>query len=171
MSRSIASVEKKALVGSQERANPPARGLDVFVIDSGRASAAQKVLAENLRYLEEYMLEEHDLYVLSEQQSVDVLKESPLLIGSDPMVLIIDRAAYCEKRKTGFAVRVNFGLLQGSPSAVLALMTQIVRLTSYYDKNSFDLSEVVRTVVRKGGARGTTKLIMEEIGEVGGLVK
>lgn len=170
MSRSIASVEKKALVGSQERANPPARGLDIFVIDSGRASAAQKVLAENLRYLEEYMLEEHDLYVLSEQQSVDVLKESPLLIGSDPIVLIIDRAAYCEKRKTGFAVRINFGLLQ-APSAVLAYMTQIVRLTSYYDKNSFDLSEVVRTVVRKGGARGTTKLIMEEIGEVGGLVK
>src|SRR6516165_1871443 len=74
---------------SHEPLDANAKRFDVFLIDSGWNVAVGKLVRSHLPTLLNFEKED-DFYILSPEQSVQLLKQTPNLIGHDPIILVYD---------------------------------------------------------------------------------
>ena len=139
-----------------ERHEP--KRFDIFLIDSGWNTSIGAAVKDNIDLLKHY-LETHNFYVLTKDQSMRLLKQNPLFIGSDPMLMVIDREGYLAKKATGYGFRLNLGILK-DPDAAIGLLKWVLQIVS--DQwTAMDVTATVRKASHKEGVQGTLEIIVE----------
>ena len=131
---------------------------DIFLIDSGWNTAIGIALKENLDLVRHY-LERQNLYILSTEQSRNVLKTHPHYLGSDPIFLVVDREAYSVRAKEGYGFRLNLGVMKDADAAISLLRWGIQIVSD--QQTARHVTQVVRRTARKEGVEGAIEIIAE----------
>ena len=66
-----------------------AKRFDIFLIDTGWNQPVSKLVRSHLPTLHQYQKQD-SLYILTTEQSVEILRREPALIGRDPTLLLYD---------------------------------------------------------------------------------
>lgn len=131
---------------------------DLFVLDIGWKSSVSDVLRHNLDLLKRYQLV-YNLYVLNEQQCIEMLRLHPSSIGNEPSLLVIDRDAYAVRRKSGFGFKYNMGVVRDASTANSILKWILAVLAE--QRPGSDITEPIRTVMHKEGIRGAIDILAD----------
>jgi hypothetical protein len=103
----------------------------------------------------------HDsLYELTRDQSIEILKQDPALIGCDPTIVVYDLYG-CSRTDAGSytGFRLNLGLMRNAEQA-LARLQEFVRFIA--TKRTADrLDREVRRELHREGIEGIVKLLRE----------
>jgi hypothetical protein len=122
--------------------NRVAGRFDVFVIDSGWNRPVSDALKQNMDQLRACLQDQH-LYVLDPAQSAAVLKRDPSLIGSDPLILFVDRRKKEQGKKFGF--RLNLGIFRHAEQALPQLQHALRIVTDH--RSAQDIAQTVEAEV------------------------
>ncbi|MGD9647949.1 MAG: hypothetical protein AB7U73_19715 [Pirellulales bacterium] len=141
-----------------EAGSPLDRRFDIFLIDSGWNTAIGAAVKENVELIEHY-LERQNLYLLSTEQSREMLKTHPYYLGSDPIFLVVDREAYSVRAKEGYGFRLNLGVMKDAESAIALLRWGIQVVCD--QQTARHVTQVVRRTARKEGVEGAIEIIAE----------
>jgi hypothetical protein len=134
------------------------RVLDVFFIDSGWNNPVCTAVRENLPAVAEY-LQGHRFFVMTPQQSMSFIRRHPALIGEDPILLVLDRAAAVNKNSSnscGF--RLSLGSVR-NPEAAVSMLKWAIQLTM--TANSAEMANIIS----KSAHRETLQGVIELMGE------
>ena len=71
---------------------PDMKRFDIFLIDTGWKRPISKMVRSHLPLIYEYQKQD-SLYLLTPEQSVEILKRAPDFIGHDPTILVYDLCA------------------------------------------------------------------------------
>jgi hypothetical protein len=143
---------------SAEPPDPTAKRFDFFLIDTGWNSAVAKVVRAHLATI--FNFEKQDaFYVLSAEQSIELLKLAPHLIGHDPIILVYDLYAppNRECRYRGF--RLNLGLIK-RPEQALARLQEFLRFVAV-NRTAVPLDRAIRRELYREGFDGMIKVLRE----------
>ena len=135
--------------------------LDIYIIDSGWDSLAHNYLQSVIDLFKAY-LTDHNLYILSPEQSVAFLKEHPRLIGKDPIIAVVDKLARALDNPDGFGTRLELGLIK-DPYRIEWLIKMFLRIVNDR-KEILDIAYTFRKYNHKEGIRGAIEIIMESLG-------
>jgi hypothetical protein len=96
----------------------------IFLVDTGWNAGVSKALREHIKLFQEFHPQD-PLYILTREQSVQILKAAPEHIGRDPMVIVYDLYSPPESKdrgKTNYrGFRLNLGLIRHPEQAVAKL--------------------------------------------------
>ena len=135
--------------------------LDIYIIDSGWDSLAHHVLHRFLDLFKAY-LTEHNVYMLSPEQSVAFLKQHPGLIGKDPIIAIVDDLARKLNNPYGFGTRLELGAVN-DPLRLEQLLKMFLQVVN--DRKSIlDIAYTFRELNHKEGVKGALDIVMESFG-------
>jgi hypothetical protein len=136
-----------------------AKRFDFFLIDTGWNSAVGKVVHSHLATMFKY--EKHDsFYVLSPDQSIDLLRRVPRLIGHDPIILVYDLYAPPNRKARGFrGFRLNLGLIK-RPEQAVARLQEFLRFVAI-NRTAVKLDREVRRELHREGIDGMIKILRE----------
>ena len=134
--------------------------LDIYIIDSGWESLAHTYLASVIDLFKAY-LTEHNLYILSPEQSVAFLQEHPHYIGRDPIILVVDKIARTLNNPEGFGAQVELGLIK-DPHRIEGLIKMFVRIVNNKDK-ILEIGHAFREYNHKEGTKGALDIIMANV--------
>ena len=97
---------------TDEPIDPLAKRFDVFLIDTDWHHAVSKAVHSHLSLF--FGIDNHDsFYILSRDQSVEIIKRAPHLIGHDPIILVYDVLAPGDRKSRGYhGFRLNLGLIK-----------------------------------------------------------
>jgi hypothetical protein len=132
---------------------------DIFLIDTRWNAPVSRVVRSHLPRLLAYQM--HDsLYELTPEQSLEIHKHDPDLIGSDPTIIVYDlygsarpgAGKYC-----GF--RLNLGLMR-HPEQALARLQEFSRFL-VTNRTAERLDREVRRELHREGIEGLVKLLRE----------
>jgi hypothetical protein len=144
---------------------PPTREMkrfNVFLIDTGWNAPVSKIVRAHLRSLFDIGgYHTHDsLYELSPQQSAEILKRDPILIGCDPSIIVYDLYG-CHRDKTGgyCGFRLNLGLMR-HPEQAMARLQEFVRFVAMH-RSAERLDREVRRELHREGIEGIVKVLRE----------
>ncbi|MGP0062214.1 MAG: hypothetical protein ACLQGP_01260 [Isosphaeraceae bacterium] len=132
---------------------------DIFLIDSGWNRPISKTVRSHLRLLFEF--HRHDsLYELTPQQSLEILKQDPALIGCDPTIIVYDRYG-CSRTDVGSycGFRLNLGLMKNTEQA-LARLQEFIRFIAT-NRTAERLDREIRRELHREGVDGIVKLLRE----------
>jgi hypothetical protein len=137
---------------------------DIFLLDTGWNAPISKVVRTHLRMLFEYY--PHDcLYELTPQQSIEVLKRDPRLIGCDPTIIVYDLYASSQPNANKYrGFRLNLGLMR-HPEQALARLQEFIRFISI-NRTCERLDREVRRELHREGIEGIVKLLRETTTEM-----
>src|SRR5262249_17846371 len=132
---------------------------DVFLIDTGWNAAVSKLIHSQLPVIHQYL--KHDnLYVLSTEQSVGILKGAPEFIGHDPTLLLYDLYAVGDTKQRIFhGFRLHLGLFR-RPEQAMARLQEFLRFLVLH-RTASCLSVEVRRELHREGAKGMIKILRE----------
>jgi hypothetical protein len=150
--------------GSTRSLAPDGKRFDIFLIDTGWNEPISKVVRSHLRLLSKYKMKD-DLYELTTEQSAEVVKHDPTLIGCDPTIIFYDR--YCsagEKAGTYRGFRLNMGLLR-HPEQALIRLQEIIRFVVMH-RTAEHLDREIRRELHREGFDGLMKLLGETSAEL-----
>ncbi|MFO0902547.1 MAG: hypothetical protein U0939_06065 [Pirellulales bacterium] len=82
--------------------------LDIYVIDTGWNPRAQSLLDEHLALFAAFLAQQN-VYRLTPEQSLDILRRSPELAGCDPILMVLDSDARLERPHLGYGFRFCLG--------------------------------------------------------------
>jgi hypothetical protein len=138
------------------------RKLQVFVIDTGWKTPIRQTVLDNLGVFRQYLhARDHEVFVLSQEQSVALLRTMPQLIHSDPILLFLEPppadGVPGEGRDRG--VSLNLGHAT-SPKQVAQMMRWMAELMCSRVAVGH-LREVVSRTAHKEGFRGAVKIIVD----------
>jgi hypothetical protein len=142
-----------------EQLSPDSKRFDIFVIDTGWNEPISKVVRSHLRTLAKYKMKD-DLYELTPDQSAEVVKHDPTLIGCDPTIIFYDR--YCSagaSAGTYRGFRLNLGLMRHPEQALLRLQ-ETVRFVVMH-RTAKNLDRETRRELHREGFDGFMKLMRE----------
>jgi hypothetical protein len=133
-----------------------------FIIDTGWKSQSAKVIRDNFAMIREYQ-EGDALYVLSREQSLNLVKRHPDMIGKDPIIMVHDLRAhdYHEPSEDddddyhGF--RLNLGMIADGEVALDALQ-RFLRFVSLH-RSSRDIESDIRDKLHRDGIKGSIEII------------
>ena len=139
--------------------DPQAKRFDIFLIDTGWNAAVSKVVHSHLSMF--FNLEQHDaFYVLSPEQSVEIIRSSPLLIGHDPIMLVYDLHAPANRKSRGYrGFRLNLGLIK-RPEQALARLQEFLRFVAL-NRTAVPLDRAIRRELYREGVDGMVKILRE----------
>lgn len=105
------------------------------------------------------------IYVLSYEQSAEMLKLDPAAVGYDPTILVYDRYA-CPGTRTGAyrGFRLNLGLMR-YPEQALARLQEFGRFVAM-KRDCERLDREVRRELRREGFDGLIRLLHESSSEL-----
>lgn len=132
--------------------------LDIFIIDSGWDSVAHRVLNNSMDLLKNY-LKKHNLYVLSPEQSMQVLMAHSDLIGRDPILMVVDRLAAKLNNPHGFGARLILGHIHDE-HRVDWLIKMFVKIVNTHFE-ALDIAYTFQQYNHKIGVKGAIDIIME----------
>jgi hypothetical protein len=160
---SVSAVDRK----TKETTGPLRRDMkrfDFYLIDTGWNVAVSKVVRGQLRRLLAHQI--HDtLYELTADQSVEILKRDPDLIGCDPTIFAYDIYASTRpgaNKYRGF--RLNLGLMR-HPEQALARLQEFLRFIATH-RTAERLDQEVRRELHREGIDGVLKLLSETSAEL-----
>jgi hypothetical protein len=124
----------------------------IFLIDTGWNGPVSKLLRSQLPLIQQYHPKD-PLYILTHEQSIQILKNAPEHIGRDPIVVVYDLhsprnvdPANCENYR-GF--RLNLGLIK-SPEQALLRLQHFVRFIALNRQSECLECEVKRELHKEG---------------------
>ncbi len=132
---------------------------DIFLIDTGWHRSISQMVREHLPLLYEYQKQD-SLYLLTREQSVEVLKHDPDLIGHDPTIIFYD--SYGSGNYRGF--RLNLGLLRNAEQA-LSRLQEFIRFVAAH-RTAEHLDREVRRELHREGMDGVVRLLRETSAEL-----
>jgi hypothetical protein len=137
-----------------------------FIIDSGWKSTAAKVLRDNFRMIREFQNSD-PLYVLSRQQSVELIRKNPKMIGKDPILLVHDLHAKGGRGEVGYhGFRLNLGLIRNEAQALEVLQEFLSFVANH--RQSADIEEEIRKHLHRAGIDGAIEVIREGAKDLAG---
>ncbi len=132
-----------------------------FIIDAGWKSTAAKVLRDNFGMIREFQNSD-PLYVLNRQQSIDLIRANPDLIGKDPVILVHDLHAQGGRGESGYhGFRLCLGLINDGQQA-LAAMQKFLRFIQQH-RHSVDLEKDIRNNLHRKGFESAIEVIRESM--------
>jgi len=117
------------------------------------------VVRTRLKTLYEHNLQD-TLYILTEQQSIEVLKNAPEAIGHDPIIVVYDlyvAKEHLSSRYRGF--RLNLGLIKNAEQA-LSRLQEFVRFVAM-NRRAIHLESEIRKELHREGLDGMVKILRE----------
>ena len=135
-----------------------------FIIDSGWKSHSARVLRENFRMIREF--ENHDpMYVLSREQSIEIIRANPDLIGKDPILLVHDLQAKGGRGASGYhGFRLCLGVIKNAEQALFA-MQEFLRFIADH-RNSRNIEKDMQRKLHREGMEGAIEVIRESAQEM-----
>jgi hypothetical protein len=128
-----------------------------FVIDSGWDSAAARVMRANLEMIARFQ-EGDPLFVLTQEQSTDLIRRNPQFLGKDPILLARDLgAANREGRSEYHGFHLNLGLIKHADEALAVLKEFLAFLATHRD--SPDIEGEVRGRLHRDGLKGAVEIV------------
>ena len=154
-------------ISSRTGNNYPASRFRIFIIDSGWNSAAHQVLQENFGLIRD-LQKEDPIYVLSKEQSIELVRHHQDRIGREPIIAVHDLAAMDRSGTADFhGFRLHLGLMRTPQQALLALQNFARFLSTH--RHSADLEAEIRTDLRREGLAGAIEIILHhEAREIAG---
>jgi hypothetical protein len=144
---------------STEPLDPTAKRFDFFLIDTGWNSAVAKVVRTHLATI--FNFEKQDaFYILSPEQSIELLKLAPHLIGHDPIILVYDLYAPPGRKSRGYrGFRLNLGLIK-HPEQALVRLQEFLRFVAV-NRSAVPLDRAIRRELYREGFDGMIKILRE----------
>ena len=135
-----------------------------FIIDSGWKSQSAKVLRENFRMIREF--QNHDvLYVLTREQSIELIQANPDLIGMDPILLVHDLHARGGRGPSGYhGFRLCLGAIKNQEQALIALQ-EFLRFIADH-RTSRNIEKDLQKKLHREGLEGAIEVIRESAQEM-----
>jgi hypothetical protein len=144
---------------SDEAHDPNAKRFDFFLIDTGWNSDVSAAVQSHLKPLMSVESKEA-IYILSREQSFELVKRSPQLIGHDPIILVYDHYAHPDRKTRGYhGFRLNLGLIK-DPDQALARLQEFLRFVAI-NREAVHLQSVVRRELYREGFDGLIKILRE----------
>ena len=139
--------------------DPLAKRFDFFLIDTGWNHAISKVIHSHLSLF--FSFENKDsFYVLSPEQSIEILRGVPHLIGNDPIILVYDLRAPNDRKSRGFhGFRLNLGLVK-HPGQALARLQEFLRFIAL-NRSAIRLDRSIRRELYREGLDGMVKILRD----------
>jgi len=136
-----------------------AKRFDIFLIDTGWNEPVSKLVRSHLPILYQYQRQD-SLYLLSVEQSVEILRREPLLIGRDPTILVYDLHAPKDQASgTYHGFRIHLGRFRHSEQA-LSRLQDFLRFVNQ-NRTAECLSLEVRRELHREGLSGAVKILRE----------
>jgi hypothetical protein len=132
---------------------------DIFLIDTRWNQAVSKLVQAQLPVLYEYQKQD-SLYLLSPEQSIEILRREPSLIGRDPTILVYDlyaRKGESTGKYRGF--RIHLGRFRSGEQA-LTRLHEFLRFVNLH-RTAECLDKEVRRELHREGVPGSIKLLRE----------
>ena len=139
--------------------DPMAKRFDIFLIDTGWNQSVSKVIQSHLSLF--FSFEKQDsFYILSPEQSIEILRGAPHLIGNDPIILVYDLRAPDDRKSRGFhGFRLNLGLVKHSDQA-LARLQEFLRFIAL-NRSAIRLDRSIRRELYREGLDGMIKILRD----------
>src|SRR5579862_9477088 len=139
-------------------AAPAKTRFDIFVADVGWHSPVADTLRKNLDTCLRYHVNS-TVYILNKDQCVQLYRNHPSMIGTEPSIVVIDREAAAANRARGFGFKLNLGMIRDYPTANSLLKWVLAVLAE--QKPGSDITEPIRTVIHKEGIRGAIDILAD----------
>jgi hypothetical protein len=136
---------------------------DMFLIDTGWNAPVSKVVRETLPMIHE-MQPQDPLYILSREQSLEVLRRAPEWIGYDPVFVVYDLYAGEQghsNRYRGF--RLKLGMFKHGEQAA-ARLHEFLRFLAE-NRAAHGLERCVKRQLHREGFEGMLKVLSETSSE------
>ena len=131
----------------------------IFLIDTGWNGPVSKAVRTHIPLLHQYNRQD-TLYILTPEQSVEVLKHVPDTIGHDPIVAMYDKyGSHSKKSRNYHGFRLNLGLIK-NPEQALARLQEFVRFVSM-NRTADCLDTEVKRSLHREGLQGMIKILRE----------
>jgi hypothetical protein len=147
---------------SEPPARPPndeTKRFNIFLIDTGWNAPVSKSVRSHLPLLYQYQSQE-SLYLLTPEQSVEILKHAPQFIGHDPTVLVYDLCAPPGRKHRNYhGFHLSLGRFK-SPEQAVSRLQEFLRFLIAH-RSSVALDTEVRRELHREGARGMIKILRE----------
>ena len=135
-----------------------------FIIDAGWKSHSARVLRENFHMIREF--ENHDvLYVLTREQSIELIRSNPVLIGKDPILLVHDLHAKGGRGPSGYhGFRLSLGVIKNPEQALKALQEFLCFISEH--RKSPSIERDLQRRLHRDGLEGAIEVIREGASEM-----
>ena len=129
----------------------------VFVMDVGWQSQAGAALRENLHMIS--MFDQHcPIYVLSKEQSQQMLEQDPELIGKGPSLIVHDLHAKGGRGESGYhGFRLNLGMIHSREEAIRELQ-RFLHFT-FTHRDCTDIEPAVRNRLHREGLANVVEIL------------
>jgi hypothetical protein len=139
--------------------DPNAKRFDFFLIDTRWNCAVSDAVLSHLKPLMSIETKEA-IYILSQEQSFQIIKGAPHLIGHDPIILVYDHYAHPDRKTRGYrGFRLNLGLIK-QPEQALARLQEFLRFVAI-NRDAEHLQTVVSRELYREGFDGLIKILRE----------
>jgi hypothetical protein len=144
---------------ASEPIDPSTKRFDIFLIDTGWNHAVGKAVHSHLSLF--FSMDNQDsFYVLSREQSIDLIKRVPRLIGNDPIILVYDVLAPANRKARGYrGFRLNLGLIK-HPEQAVARLQEFLRFIAL-NRTTVRLDQCVRHELYREGLDGMIKILRD----------
>ncbi len=132
---------------------------DIFLIDTGWNTAVSSLVRSHLPLVYEYQSQD-SLYLLTTEQSVEILKRAPQFIGRDPTILVYDLYAPAGRKHRNYR---GFHLSLGRykhPAQALSRLQEFLGFLILH-RTAVSLDTEVRRELHREGAQGLIKILRE----------
>ena len=139
--------------------DPDAKRFDIFLIDTGWNQVVGKVIHSHLSVF--FGVDNQDsFYILSRDQSVELIKRAPHLIGHDPIILVYDVRAPADRQSRGYhGFRLNLGLIK-RPEQALMRLQEFLRFI-LLNRTVVRLDRSIRRELYREGLNGMVKILRD----------
>jgi hypothetical protein len=139
--------------------DPLAKRFDFFLIDTGWNHAISKVIHSHLSLF--FSFESQDsFYILSSEQSIEIIRGAPHLIGNDPIILAYDVRAPDDRKSRGYhGFRLNLGLIK-HPEQAVARLQEFLRFIAL-NRTAIRLDRSIKRELYREGLDGMIKILRD----------
>jgi hypothetical protein len=138
---------------------PDMKRFDIFLIDTGWNTGVSKLVRSHLPQLYEYQRQD-TLYILTPEQSVELMRHAPEVIGRDPVVAVYDcYAAHDGTNRNYHGFRLNLGLIR-HPEQALSRLQEFIRFLALH-RTAHSLQGEVQRELHREGLKGMVKILRE----------
>jgi hypothetical protein len=132
---------------------------NIFLLDTGWNTPISKLVRSRLPLLYQYQ-DQESLYLLTPEQSVEILKRSPEFIGHDPTVLVYDLCAPAGRKHRNYhGFHLSLGRFK-HPEQAMSRLQEFLRFLIAH-RSSVALDTEVRRELHREGAKGMIKILRE----------
>jgi hypothetical protein len=132
---------------------------DIFLIDTRWNEKVSKLVQSHLPIMYEFQKQDA-LYILTPEQSAEIIRREPALIGRDPTIMVYDLYAQEGKAAGNYrGFRIHLGRFRHAEQALARLQEFLRFVNTRRAANSLD-SEV-RKELHREGMSGAVKLLWD----------